>query len=134
MLKRIAVLALIAALGLLISRALKGPEQITAEMVVAKAKANMTFPVDLGDDMFLDSIEAEGNSVVSTVSMRSIEVGNDRELFADMLRKASISDSCREMQPMQDAFARSGLALVKQYRDKNDALIVRVSISAADCV
>ncbi|WP_146151798.1 hypothetical protein [Ahniella affigens] len=133
MLKRVVVLAAIAVLGMLIMRLVNGPERITAEMVVAKAHGSMTFPVDLGDDMFIDRIESEGNAVVSTVSMRSIEIGQDREMFADALRKASISDSCREMQSMKDAFARSGLTLVKQYMDKNGDLIVRVSIGAADC-
>lgn len=133
MLKRLVVLALIAIVGAFIMRMARGPEQITAEMVVAKARASMTFPVDLGDEMFLDSIVAEGKSVVSTVSLRSLEVGNDRDMFAGMLREASISDSCREIAPMKEAFARSGLSLVKQYQDKNGDLIVRVTITPADC-
>lgn len=133
MLRRIAVIFLLVFLGLTLYRMSQGPSQITADMVVKKAHDSMTFPVDLGDQMFIESIEAEGNAVVSTVSLRDLEIGDDQAMLAKMLTDASKSDSCREMQPMKEAFARSGLSLVKQYRDKHGQTIVRVTITAADC-
>lgn len=133
MLKRIMVIAVVALFGMAIIRLGKGPEKITAQMVVDKAHATMTFPVDLGDQMFVESIEAEGNAIVSTVSLRDLEIGSDQAMMAKVLTEASKSDSCREMQPMKDAFARSGLVLVKHYLDKNGQTIVRATITAADC-
>jgi hypothetical protein len=78
------------------------------------------FPVDLGDGFRLDSIHAEGNAVVSTVTLLNEPAGPADPMMAALLLTASKSDTCREIaihkQAYIDAKLSRGQAVQEQRR------------------
>lgn len=50
---------------------------ITAELVAAEANKRFSLPRDLGDGFRLDSIAAEGNAIVSTVTLTDTSLASD---------------------------------------------------------
>ena len=111
--------------------ACSGPP-ITAERVAAEANRRHSFPVDLGDGFRLDGIAAEGQAIVSTVTLTGPAIGNDPALV-EMIRVAAKSDICREISALKQAYVDAGLSIATRYKDAGGAEIVRVDVQPAEC-
>lgn len=109
-----------------------GGPPITAQQIAAEANKRYTFPRDLGDGFRLDSIAADGNAIVSTVTIADPSVTSDPALV-EMLRVAATSDICREIASARQAYIDAGLTVAKVYRDAKGAQIVRADVRPADC-
>ena len=75
---------------------------------------------------------AEGNAVVSTVTMSDAELAADPR-FKDVMRTATTSDICREIAPARQSYIDAGLSIAKVYKDAKGSQILRVDVSPADC-
>ncbi|MCC6505241.1 MAG: hypothetical protein BWZ07_00581 [Alphaproteobacteria bacterium ADurb.BinA280] len=106
---------------------------VTAERVAAHAQKTLQFPVDLGDGFRLDSIRAEGDAIVSTVTLMNVPAGAVDPTLAAALQGASTSDTCREIAAQKQAYADAGLSVVKVYRNSAGGEISRAVIEPAQC-
>lgn len=109
-----------------------GDQPVTAQLLATEASKRATLPLDLGDGFRLDSITAEGNTVVSTVTVNDPELATS-PAFAEMMRVATTSDICRELLPARQAYIDAGLAVAKIYRNASGVQILRVDVNPADC-
>ena len=109
-----------------------GKEPVTATQLAAEASKRATLPLDLGDGFRLESITAEGNAVVSTVTVGDASLASDPR-FVEVMRTATTSDICREIAPARQAYIDAGLSISKVYRTVAGATIVRVDVRPADC-
>ena len=105
---------------------------ITAERLAAEASKRATLPLDLGDGFRLDSITAEGDAIVSTVTLNDESLASDPR-FKDVMRSATISDICREIAVARQAYVDAGITIAKVYRDARGAEILRVDVRPAEC-
>lgn len=105
---------------------------ITAAQLAAETSKRANLPLELGDGLRLDSITAEGNAVVSTVTMSDDGVAAD-PAFKDVMRAATTSDICREIAPAKQAYVDAGIRIAKLYPDARAAEILRVDVRPADC-
>jgi hypothetical protein len=108
-------------------------EPITAAQLATEANKRMSFPRDLGDGYRLDAITAEGNAIVSTVTMANASLASDPG-FVEVMRAATVSDICREIAPAKQAYEDAGLTIAKIYQDSNGSELLRVDVRPADCV
>lgn len=127
--KELAFVLAIAASGLLAGC---GRPSVTAAMLAAEANKRITLPSDLGDGFRLDAITAEGNTVVSSVTLTDAALASDPR-FVDVMRTATVSDICREIAPASQAYVDAGLAIAKVYRNAEGAELLRVEVRPADC-
>lgn len=111
--------------------ACSGPS-ITAEQLATEANKRGTLPLDLGDGFRLDTITAEGNTIVSTVTVTDAALASDPG-FIEVMRTATTSDICREIKPAGKAYADAGLTVAKAYRTTAGAEILRVDVGPGDC-
>lgn len=105
---------------------------ITAQQLAAEANKRASLPMDLGDGYRLDAITAEGNAVVSTVTMTDDALAADPR-FRDVMHTATMSDICREIAPAKQLYAEMGLSVAKVYKDSKGSEILRVDVRPADC-
>lgn len=105
---------------------------ITAEQIAAEANRRHTFPLDLGDGLRLDAIAAEGQAIVSTVTLLDPALGADPALV-ELMRVAAKSDICREIASLKQAYIDAGLSIATRYRNADGAEIVRVDVQPATC-
>jgi hypothetical protein len=106
---------------------------ITAAQLVSEMNKRTTLPLDLGDGFRLDAITAEGNTVVSTVTMSDASLASDPR-FKEVMRSATVSDICREITPAKQAYTDAGLSIAKIYRDSKGTELLRVDVRPAECV
>lgn len=109
-----------------------GRSPVTAAELSAEANKRVTFPHDMGDGFRLDSITAEGNAVVSTVTMTDTSLTSDPR-FVEVMRVATTSDICREIAPASQAYVDAGLTIAKVYRNAEGSEILRVNVRPDDC-
>lgn len=109
-----------------------GRPPVSAAMLATEASKRVTFPHDMGDGYRLDAITAEGNTVVSTVTLTDAALASDPR-FVDVMRAATVSDICREIAPASQAYVDAGLAIAKVYRNAEGAELLRVEVRPADC-
>jgi hypothetical protein len=107
-------------------------DRVTAAQLAAEANKRISLPSDLGDGYRLDSITAEGNAVVSTVTVTDASLASDPR-FVEVMRTATTSDICREIAPARQAYTNAGLTVAKVYKNASGAQIVRVDVTPADC-
>lgn len=131
--KIILILAVAGALLKALAPGERAEESLTAESVVAYAQRTQHFPVDLGDGFRLDSIHAEGNAVVSTVTLLNEPAGPADPMMAALLLTASKSDTCREIAIHKQAYIDAKLSLVKLYKNSGGGEIARAVIDPAQC-
>ena len=105
---------------------------VTAAQLAAEASKRATLPLDLGDGFRLDAITAEGNAVVSTVTLSDASLTPD-PAFQEVMRKATVSDICREIAPARQAYIDADLTIAKVYKSPNGAELLRVDVRPADC-
>jgi len=108
-------------------------QALTADRVVEYAQRTQHFPVDLGDGFRLDSIHAEGNAIISTVTLLNEPAGPADPMLVAMLRTASNSDTCSEIIARRQAYVDAGLRVVKRYLNSGGGEITRVVIDPAQC-
>lgn len=125
-----AALASMFAVSLLLGACQRPP--VTAAQLADAARQRTTLPLDLGDGFRLDAIEAEGNTIVSTVTLMDASLAADPR-FIEVMRTATTSDICREVAPARQAYANAGLAVAKVYRDAKGNELLRVDVNPAQC-
>lgn len=105
---------------------------ITAEQIAAETNRRHTFPLDLGDGFRLDAVTAEGQAIVSTITLMDPTLGADPTLV-EVMRAAAKSDICREIAAVRQAYTDAGLSLATRYKDARGNEIVRVDVQPAEC-
>lgn len=105
---------------------------VTAAQLSAEANKRITLPRDLGDGFRLDSIAAEGNAIVSTVTLADTSLASDPG-FVEVMRAATTSDICREIAPARQAYIDAGLTVAKVYRNAEGEEILRVDVRPDEC-
>lgn len=129
-LKYVAVVFVIFAIGRMAG--CHGGESVTAAQLATEASKRVTFPHDMGDGFRLDSITAEGNTVVSTVTLTDAALAADAR-FVEVMRAATKSDICREIAPASKAYVDANLAVAKVYRNVKGTELLRVDVRPGDC-
>lgn len=110
-----------------------GREPLTAAKVVSEGNKTMSYPVDLGDGLRLDGVRAEGNAMVSTVTLMDTPPGPVDAALIQVMETASQSDTCREINLQRKALVDSGITIIKEYKNNAGGLITSVTIRPADC-
>jgi hypothetical protein len=105
---------------------------VTAQQLAAELNKRVSLPLDLGDGLRLDAITAEGNAVVSTVTLSNDALAADPN-FKAVMRTATVSDICREIAPARQTYTDAGLTVAKVYKDSKGAEILRVNVVPAEC-
>ena len=105
---------------------------VTAAQLAAEANKRATLPLDLGDGFRLDAITAEGNAIVSTVTLSDVSLTAD-PAFQEVMRTATVSDICREIAPARQAYIDADLTISKIYKAPSGAQLLRVDVRPADC-
>ena len=129
-LKYVAILFVIFAIGRMAGCGRGAP--VTAAQLAAEASKRVTFPHDMGDGFRLDSITAEGNTVVSTVTLTDPALASDPR-FVEVMRVATKSDICREIAPASQAYVDANLAVAKVYKNAKGTELLRVDVRPGDC-
>lgn len=134
-LKILAVLIVLATLGKLLTSA--GPRTLTAAEVARELAQRVRLPMDLGDGFRLDSIEASGQDIVSTVSLLDMPPGSLPAAARAPLEAASRSDTCREINAgggaAKQTLVHSRLRMVKRYLDAQGGVLLEVAIDPGSC-
>jgi hypothetical protein len=107
-------------------------EPVTAARLAAELNKRVTLPQDLGDGFRLDAIVAEGNAIVSTVTLTDDSLAADPR-FKDVMRTATRSDICREIAPAMQSYVDAGLTIAKVYKGPQGAEILRVEVRPGEC-
>lgn len=135
-LKILAVLIVLGAIGKCLGGA-GGQRAYTAQEVAREMGQRVRFPVDLGDGFRLDSIEASGKDIVSTVSLLDMPPGALPAAARAPLEAASRSDTCREINAgggaVKQTLIHSQLRMVKRYLDAQGGVLLEVAIEPGSC-
>ena len=129
-LRIVIVLVVLAVIGKMLT---PSQPKITAELLAAEMQKRVSLPMDLGDGFRLDSIVASGNDVVSTVTVSQLPAGPADTALRRKLEQAAISDACREISPMKAEYVKTGIRIVKVFKNDRGGEIVTAVVDPAKC-